>query len=524
MPRIFAPPTISTNGRGGSFEQPTELPQFAVEQEPAEGFPDEAADGGGRGMGAVGGAEGVVDVDLAEGGQLGGEGRIVRFLAVVEAKVLAEQDAAVVECVGGVPDRRAHAVRGEGDGSAEDGGQGTGDRAQAEPRLDPAPRSAAVGQQDDAGAGVAESVERRLRFEQAGRVEHAVSGHRHVEVDADDDPPPAQGRGAVTEVRWEGQDSAVPLAGVALQSSGHATRRAWLLVGGVARCVPRRTFAERAPGRARCDADFYHGLPAPVGRRRCGAEDNVAAMCGATETATPFDGFVLGIETSCDDTACAVLDAEGRVLSSVVSSQLDVHRPFGGVVPEAASREHLRNWPAVSAAALQEAGVDWSDVGAVAATRGPGLVGSLLVGLSLGKAISYSLGVPFLAVHHLEGHLFSPLLETDGASRPVPESMVGLVVSGGHTSLLAVDGASGAVTSLAETRDDAIGEAFDKIGHRVGLPFPGGAEVDRLAELGDPTVHRFRVASIQVERAGVLVLGIEEPGAARPWGDGGLRR
>ena len=220
-------------------------------------------------------------------------------------------------------------------------------------------------------------------------------------------------------------------------------------------------------------------------------------MSAANEAAGPLEGFVLGIETSCDDTACAVLDAEGRVLSSVVSSQLDVHRPFGGVVPEAASREHLRNWPAVSAAALEEAGVDWSGVGAVAATRGPGLVGSLLVGLSLGKAIGYSLGVPFLAVHHLEGHLYSPLLRTDGAGRPVPESMVGLVVSGGHTSLLAVDGPSGAVTSLAETRDDAIGEAFDKIGHRIGLAFPAGAEVDRLAELGDPAACPFRVARIK---------------------------
>ncbi len=232
-------------------------------------------------------------------------------------------------------------------------------------------------------------------------------------------------------------------------------------------------------------------------------------MSAGNEAAGPFEGFVLGIETSCDDTACAVLDAEGRVLSSVVSSQLDVHRPFGGVVPEVASREHLRNWPAVSAAALQEAGVDWSDVGAVAATRGPGLVGSLLVGLSLGKAISYSLGVPFLAVHHLEGHLFSPLLRTDGASRSVPESMVGLVVSGGHTSLLAVDGPSGAVTSLAETRDDAIGEAFDKIGHRVGLPFPAGAEVDRLAELGDPAAQPFRVARIKSDELAFSYSGLK---------------
>ncbi len=207
--------------------------------------------------------------------------------------------------------------------------------------------------------------------------------------------------------------------------------------------------------------------------------------------------FVLGIETSCDDTACAVLDGTGRVLSSQVSSQLAVHRPFGGVVPEAASREHLRNWPLVSAAALDEAGIDWSDLSAVAATRGPGLVGSLLVGLSLGKAISYSLDVPFLAVHHLEGHLYSPLLRNDEASLPLPESMVGLVVSGGHTSLLEVDGKTGAVTSLAETRDDAIGEAFDKVGRRLGLPFPGGAEVDRLAERGDPDARPFGVARVR---------------------------
>ncbi len=220
------------------------------------------------------------------------------------------------------------------------------------------------------------------------------------------------------------------------------------------------------------------------------------------------EGLVLGIETSCDDTACAVLDPDGRVLSSVVSSQLEVHRPFGGVVPEAASREHLRNWPAVSAAALGEAGAEWSDVGAVSATRGPGLVGSLLVGLSLGKAISYSLGVPFLAVHHLEGHLFSPLLG-GGPSRPVPESMLGLVVSGGHTSLLAVDGSTGTVTSLAETRDDAIGEAFDKVGHRIGLAFPGGAEVDRLAELGDPAAHQFRVASIRSKELAFSYSGLK---------------
>jgi N6-L-threonylcarbamoyladenine synthase len=219
-------------------------------------------------------------------------------------------------------------------------------------------------------------------------------------------------------------------------------------------------------------------------------------MSARLESSEALRGLVLGIETSCDDTACAVLDGDGRVLSSQVSSQLEVHRAFGGVVPEAASREHLRNWPAVSEAALAEAGIGWPDIGAVAATRGPGLVGSLLVGLSLGKAISYSLDVPFLAVHHLEGHLFSPLLRIEGASLPVPESMLGLVVSGGHTSLLEVEGGANPVTSLAETRDDAVGEAFDKVGRRLGLDFPGGAEVDRLAELGDPSAWRFGTARI----------------------------
>ena len=194
--------------------------------------------------------------------------------------------------------------------------------------------------------------------------------------------------------------------------------------------------------------------------------------------------LVLGIETSCDDTACAVLDGGGRVLSSVVSSQIEAHRPYGGVVPEIASREHLSNWPEVSARALREAGVKLQEVGVVAATRGPGLVGSLLVGLSLGKSIAYGLARPFHGVHHLEGHLYSPFLRAPGedAEEP-PARFLGLVVSGGHTSLLEVEGAT--VRSLAETRDDAMGEVFDKVGKRLGLPYPQGPVVDRLAELGE---------------------------------------
>lgn len=201
----------------------------------------------------------------------------------------------------------------------------------------------------------------------------------------------------------------------------------------------------------------------------------------------PARPLVLGIETSCDDTACAVVDGAGRVLSSVVSSQLAAHRPFGGVVPEIASREHLANWPPVSEQALAEAGVDLADVDVVAATRGPGLVGSLLVGLSLGKAIAYARGRSFHAVHHLEGHLYSPFLRPPGTgaeAEAVPESFVGLVVSGGHTSLFEVEGAR--VETLSETRDDAMGEAFDKVGKRLGLPYPQGPRVDELAERGAP--------------------------------------
>jgi len=203
--------------------------------------------------------------------------------------------------------------------------------------------------------------------------------------------------------------------------------------------------------------------------------------------------LVLGIETSCDDTACALLDGQGRALASVVSSQLAAHRPYGGVVPEIASREHLAGWPQVSAEALQRAGVPLAEVDVVAATRGPGLVGSLLVGLSLGKAIAFALGRPFHAVHHLEGHLYSPYLRLDGEpSAPVPERFVGLVVSGGHTSLFQVDG--GQVTTLGETRDDAMGEVFDKVGKRLGLPYPQGPLVDQLAETGNADAHPMPVA------------------------------
>jgi N6-L-threonylcarbamoyladenine synthase len=200
--------------------------------------------------------------------------------------------------------------------------------------------------------------------------------------------------------------------------------------------------------------------------------------------------IVLGIETSCDDTACAVVDGDGRVLSSVVSSQLAAHRPFGGVVPEIASREHLRNWPAVFEEALARAGVTVGDVDAVAATRGPGLVGALLVGLSLGKAIAFGRRVPFYGVHHLEGHVVSPFLGGELApAEPPAAEFLALVVSGGHTTVFAARESGARPETRLETRDDAIGEAFDKFGKRLGLPYPQGPMVDELAERGRPRLE-----------------------------------
>jgi N6-L-threonylcarbamoyladenine synthase len=207
----------------------------------------------------------------------------------------------------------------------------------------------------------------------------------------------------------------------------------------------------------------------------------------------PASPLVLGVETSCDDTACAVVDGDGRVISSVVSSQLSVHRPFGGVVPEMASHEHLRNWPAVSSEALEKAGIGLGEVDLIAATRGPGLIGALLVGLSVGKAMAYGLSKPFCAIHHLEGHLYSPFLGTTREpADPPPASFLGLVVSGGHTTLFEVD--HDRIRTLAETRDDAMGEVFDKVGKRLGLPYPQGPVVDELAESGEASRSPLPVA------------------------------
>jgi len=189
--------------------------------------------------------------------------------------------------------------------------------------------------------------------------------------------------------------------------------------------------------------------------------------------------LILGIETSCDETAAAVL--RGRtILSNVIASQDEIHREFGGVVPELASRHHLERIDAILDAALDRARVSLGDLDAVAVTSGPGLVGSLLVGVQAAKAIAYVRRIPLLAVNHLEGHLRSVWLEHPG----VPFPAVSLIASGGHTSIY-VSSDEDHVLRLARTRDDASGEAFDKVAKLVGLGYPGGPVVDRLAKTGD---------------------------------------
>lgn len=200
--------------------------------------------------------------------------------------------------------------------------------------------------------------------------------------------------------------------------------------------------------------------------------------------------IILGIETSCDDTAAAVL-TEGRLASSVVSSQTE-HDRFGGVVPELASRSHERAIIPIVEAALSEAGVDKGDLGAIAVTHGPGLAGSLLVGLSFAKGLAAALDIPVVGVNHLEGHLYSLHL-TD----PAPETpYLCLIVSGGHTQLMRVDRGF-EHRLLGRTRDDAAGEAFDKVAKMLGLGYPGGPDIDRLARRGDPAFHRFPRTRLQ---------------------------
>jgi N6-L-threonylcarbamoyladenine synthase len=195
---------------------------------------------------------------------------------------------------------------------------------------------------------------------------------------------------------------------------------------------------------------------------------------------------ILGIETSCDETAASVVVDAHHVLSSVVSSQVDLHARYGGVVPEIASRAHVELLTPVVAQALVEAGVEDGAVDAVAATIGPGLVGALLVGVSAAKALALVWDVPFVGVNHLEAHMYASFLEDPGLELPI----VVLLVSGGHTMLVLMEG-HGRYRLLGQTIDDAAGEAFDKVARFLGLGYPGGPAIDRLAMEGDPSAIRF---------------------------------
>jgi N6-L-threonylcarbamoyladenine synthase len=196
--------------------------------------------------------------------------------------------------------------------------------------------------------------------------------------------------------------------------------------------------------------------------------------------------LVLALETSCDETSAAVV-AEGRtILSNIISSQIQLHQKFGGVVPEIASRKHIENVIPVVDQALQDAGVALSDIDAIGVTYGPGLVGALLVGVATAKALAFATDKPLIGVNHLEGHIFANFLAHSELEPP----FVALVVSGGHTSLVHLTGYN-SMELLGQTRDDAAGEAFDKIARVMGLPYPGGPEIERLARQGNPDAIQF---------------------------------
>ena len=221
---------------------------------------------------------------------------------------------------------------------------------------------------------------------------------------------------------------------------------------------------------------------------------------------TASTGLILGIESSCDETAAAVVRRGTQTLSNVVASQIATHSPYGGVVPELASREHLRNIVPVIRAALSDAKVTFADLDAIAVTNGPGLAGALLVGISYAKTLAYALGKPLIAVNHLEGHIHAVLLEhaqraTESEIDPLPLPALALVVSGGHTHLYLVHRHADTWTyrNVGHTVDDAAGEAFDKVAKLLGLGYPGGPWIDALAPHGDPSAVPFSFSQIKAK-------------------------
>jgi N6-L-threonylcarbamoyladenine synthase len=214
---------------------------------------------------------------------------------------------------------------------------------------------------------------------------------------------------------------------------------------------------------------------------------------------------LLAIETSCDETAAAVVEDGRRILSSVVSTQVELHAPYGGVVPELASRHHLQNIVPVIERALGDAGLGLPELDAVAVTQGPGLIGSLLVGVQAAKGLAYVHRKPLVPVHHIAGHIQAPFLAAPGE---IPLPGLALVVSGGHTHLYEVP-QEGVFRLRGRTRDDAAGEAFDKVAKLLGLGYPGGPAIDRLAEGADDRAHEFTVARIKDGRPDFSFSGLK---------------
>ncbi|MDQ3279875.1 MAG: tRNA (adenosine(37)-N6)-threonylcarbamoyltransferase complex transferase subunit TsaD [Acidobacteriota bacterium] len=199
--------------------------------------------------------------------------------------------------------------------------------------------------------------------------------------------------------------------------------------------------------------------------------------------------MILGIETSCDETSVALLERDGSVKVNLIASQIARHQPFGGVVPEIASREHLQHLFPLVERALADGHAQWSDVDSIAVTSGPGLIGALLVGVAGAQGLAYGLGVPIVPVNHLEGHIYSPYLQREGSAQMLPPRFLSLVISGGHSAIYDVRGSD--VMQINRTRDDAIGETFDKVAKFIGLPYPGGPEIEKHGRTGNLDRKRF---------------------------------
>ena len=213
---------------------------------------------------------------------------------------------------------------------------------------------------------------------------------------------------------------------------------------------------------------------------------------------------ILGIESSCDETAASVVEDGRRILSSVISSQIESHRPFGGVVPEIASSEHLAKIGSIVNEAIESAGLTFDQIDAIAVTQGPGLIGSLMVGVSYAKGLATALKKPLIGVNHIEGHVYSVAFENPAVEYPA----LALIVSGGHTNLFHIP-EEGKYKVVSRTRDDAAGEAFDKVGKMLGLPYPGGPAIERLAKDGDRSKVKFPFAKISDGRPDFSFSGLK---------------